>query len=128
MDDVLREVTFCKKTGINIIGIVENMSGFVCPSCTVNIFLYINCNSIYSQCRFNKNCIFSQECTNIFSSGGGIALSEMVKVPFLAKVPIDPQVGKLAEKGQSVLVTSPDSQVAQVFRKLVEELTKSKEA
>ncbi|KAM0735385.1 Cytosolic Fe-S cluster assembly factor Nubp2-like protein [Formica fusca] len=98
VDDVLREVTFCRKTGIHIIGIIENMSGFVCPSCT--------------------------ECTNIFSSGGGIALSEMVKVPFLAKVPIDPQVGKLADKGQSVLVTLPDSQVAQVFRKLVEELTK----
>lgn len=52
----------------------------------------------------------------------------MVKVPFLAKVPIDPQIGNLADKGQSVLVTLPDSQVAQVFRKLVEELTKSKEA
>jgi len=39
VDDVLREVTFCRKTGIPIIGIVENMSGFVCPSCTVSIFL-----------------------------------------------------------------------------------------
>ncbi|KAL2712889.1 cytosolic Fe-S cluster assembly factor NUBP2, partial [Vespula squamosa] len=102
VDDVLREVTFCRKTGIPIIGIVENMSGFVCPSC--------------------------EECTNIFSSGGGAALSEMVKVPFLVKVPIDPQVGRLADKAQSVLVTLPNSQVAQVFRKLVEELTKSKEA
>ncbi|EFN82065.1 cytosolic Fe-S cluster assembly factor NUBP2 homolog [Harpegnathos saltator] len=102
VDDVLREVTFCRKTGIHIVGIIENMSGFICPSCT--------------------------ECTNIFSSGGGIALSDMVKVPFLAKVPIDPQIDKLADKGQSVLVTLPDSQVAQVFRKLVEELTKSKEA
>ncbi|XP_036147735.1 cytosolic Fe-S cluster assembly factor NUBP2 homolog isoform X2 [Monomorium pharaonis] len=102
VDDVLREVTFCRKTGIHIIGIVENMSGFICPSCT--------------------------GCTNIFSSGGGIALSEMVKIPFLIKIPIDPQVGKLADKGQSVLTMLPDSQVAQVFRKLVEELTKSKEA
>lgn len=52
----------------------------------------------------------------------------MVKVPFLVKVPIDPEVGRLADKAQSVLVTLPNSQVAQVFRKLVEELTKSKEA
>ncbi|XP_063980907.1 cytosolic Fe-S cluster assembly factor Nubp2 homolog [Diachasmimorpha longicaudata] len=102
VDDVLREITFCRKTGIPVIGIVENMSGFVCPTCS--------------------------ECTNIFSSGGGIALSEMVKVPFLAKLPIDPAIGKFADKGQSILVTLPDSQVAQVFRKLVEELTKSKEA
>ncbi|XP_066594790.1 cytosolic Fe-S cluster assembly factor Nubp2 homolog [Prorops nasuta] len=102
IDDVLREVTFCRKTGIPIIGIIENMSGFVCPTCT--------------------------ECTNIFSSGGGIALSEMVKVPFLAKVPIDPEVGKSADRGQSVLKALPDSQIAQVFRKLVDELTQSKEA
>lgn len=52
----------------------------------------------------------------------------MVKVPFLVKIPIDPQVGRLADKAQSVLITLPNSQVAQVFRKLVEELTKSKEA
>lgn len=104
------------------------MSGFVCPSCTVSTLSHLQfCNSILLFDSFNKF-YFLQECTNIFSSGGGIALSEMVKVPFLAKVPIDPQVGKLADKGQSVLVTLPDSQVAQVFRKLVEELTKSKEA
>ncbi|XP_012283676.1 cytosolic Fe-S cluster assembly factor NUBP2 homolog [Orussus abietinus] len=102
VDDVLREVTFCRKTGIPIIGIVENMSGFVCPTCA--------------------------ECTNIFSSGGGRSLSEMVKVPFLAKIPIDPALGKLGEKGQSIMSSLPDSQVALVYRKLVEELTKSKEA
>ncbi|KAK0081439.1 hypothetical protein PV325_012191 [Microctonus aethiopoides] len=102
VDDVLREITFCRKTGIPIIGIIENMSGFVCPTCS--------------------------ECTNIFSSGGGMALSDMVKVPFLAKLPIDPAIGKLADKGESILITLPNSQVAQVFRKLVEELTKSKEA
>jgi len=40
VDDVLREVTFCRKTGIHIIGIIENMSGFVCPSCTVSTLSY----------------------------------------------------------------------------------------
>ncbi|KAG8040714.1 hypothetical protein G9C98_002710 [Cotesia typhae] len=72
--------------------------------------------------------VLREECTNIFSSGGGVALSELVKVPFLAKLPIDPAIGKLADKGQSILISMPDSQVAQVLRKLVEELTKSKEA
>lgn len=33
--DVRREITFCKKTGLRILGIVENMSGFVCPHCSV---------------------------------------------------------------------------------------------
>jgi len=102
VDDVIREITFCKKTGIPIVGIVENMSGFVCPTCS--------------------------ECTNIFSSNGGLSLSEMVKVPFLTKIPIDPIIGRLADRSQSVLKMYPDSKIAEVFRKLVEELTKSKEA
>merc|ERR550519_2615161 len=51
VNDVRREVTFCHKTGIPIIGIVENMSGYVCPHCS--------------------------ECTNIFSSGGGQSLSNL---------------------------------------------------
>jgi Mrp family chromosome partitioning ATPase len=62
--DVLREATFCKKIGIPILGVIENMSGFVCPHCS--------------------------ECTNIFSSGGGTILAETSKVPFLGKIPIDP--------------------------------------
>ncbi|XP_023245043.1 cytosolic Fe-S cluster assembly factor NUBP2 homolog [Copidosoma floridanum] len=102
VDDVMREITFCKKTGIPVVGIVENMSGFVCPTCS--------------------------ECTNIFSSNGGVSLSEMVKIPFLTKIPIDPTIGRLADRGQSVLKIYPDSKIAQVFRKLVEEITKSKEA
>lgn len=36
VDDVNRELTFCKRTGINVLGIIENMSGFVCPSCSVS--------------------------------------------------------------------------------------------
>lgn len=34
--DVRREVTFCKKTGLPVIGVIENMSGFVCPHCSVS--------------------------------------------------------------------------------------------
>ncbi|XP_066902354.1 cytosolic Fe-S cluster assembly factor Nubp2 homolog [Halyomorpha halys] len=64
IEDVRKEVTFCKKTGIPIIGIVENMSGYVCPNCS--------------------------ECTNIFSKGGGKLLSKHAHVPFLGSIPIDP--------------------------------------
>jgi Mrp family chromosome partitioning ATPase len=45
VNDVRREITFCKKVGIPISGIVENMSGFVCPCCNV-------CN-VFFICRFN---------------------------------------------------------------------------
>ncbi|KAB0401446.1 hypothetical protein E2I00_009230, partial [Balaenoptera physalus] len=55
--DVRRELTFCKKVGLRVIGVVENMSGFVCPHCA--------------------------ECTNIFSRGGGEELARHAGVPFL---------------------------------------------
>merc|ERR1711983_238081 len=75
--DVRREVTFCKKAKLKILGVVENMSGFVCPNC--------------------------KDCTNIFSKGGGKALAEHVKVPFLAEIPIDPDLAMAAEKGENFM-------------------------
>lgn len=73
--DVKKELNFCKKTGINVIGVVENMSGFVCPNCS--------------------------ECTNIFSSGGGKVMAEEFNVKFLGSVPIDPQFVMLIETGRT---------------------------
>ncbi|POS87801.1 Cytosolic Fe-S cluster assembly factor CFD1 [Erysiphe pulchra] len=73
--DVKKELNFCIKTGIPVIGIVENMSGFVCPQCS--------------------------ECTNIFSSGGGKSMAEEFHLKFLASVPIDPQLVLLFETGKT---------------------------
>lgn len=99
IEDVRKEVTFCKKTGINILGIVENMSGFVCPNCA--------------------------ECSNIFSSGGGEALAELAKVPFLGTLPIDPRVGELAGTGKSCITELPGCTTSNVLQKIVEKLSKS---
>jgi len=99
IEDVRKELTFCRKTGINVIGIVENMSGFVCPNC--------------------------RECTNIFSSGGGESLASISKIPFLGTLPIDPRVGKLAGTGKSALSELPDSTTAKVFVEIVNKLTKA---
>ncbi|GKT84085.1 cytosolic Fe-S cluster assembling factor cfd-1 [Colletotrichum tofieldiae] len=72
--DVKKELNFCVKTGLKVLGVVENMSGFVCPHCS--------------------------ECTNIFSSGGGAVMAQEFGVPFLGTVPIDPQFGELVESGR----------------------------
>lgn len=72
--DVRKELNFCAKTGIHIIGVIENMSGFVCPNCS--------------------------ECTNIFSSGGGQVMAQEFSVKFLGNVPIDPQFVLLVEAGR----------------------------
>lgn len=72
--DVRKELNFCVKTGIHVMGVVENMSGFVCPNCS--------------------------ECTHIFSKGGGEVMATDFKVPFLGSVPLDPQFVVLVETGQ----------------------------
>ncbi|XP_032854284.1 cytosolic Fe-S cluster assembly factor NUBP2 isoform X2 [Tyto alba] len=81
--DVRRELTFCKKTGLRVLGIVENMSGFVCPHCS--------------------------ECTNIFSKGGGEELAKHAGVPFLGCVPLDPQLSQSLEEGRDFIQEFPKS-------------------
>ncbi|KZZ88198.1 cytosolic Fe-S cluster assembling factor cfd1 [Moelleriella libera RCEF 2490] len=72
--DVRKELNFCFKTGIRVLGVVENMSGYVCPHCS--------------------------ECTDIFGSGGGRNMAEEFKVPFLGSLPIDAQFIALLEEGR----------------------------
>jgi Mrp family chromosome partitioning ATPase len=71
--DVRKELSFCSKTATPVLGVVENMAGFVCPHCA--------------------------ECTDIFSKGGGEVMAREYGVPFLGRVPIDPMFGRLIEEG-----------------------------
>jgi Mrp family chromosome partitioning ATPase len=73
ISDVKKELNFCKKTGIRVLGVVENMAGFVCPNCS--------------------------ECTNVFSKGGGEVMARDFEVPFLGSIPIDPAFVQLIEEG-----------------------------
>ncbi|KEZ43893.1 Cytosolic Fe-S cluster assembly factor CFD1 [Scedosporium apiospermum] len=72
--DVRKELNFCSATGIKVLGVVENMSGFVCENCA--------------------------DCSDLFGSGGGKETAEDFNVPFLGSVPIDPQFGELVESGR----------------------------
>ncbi|KAF7596606.1 cytosolic Fe-S cluster assembly factor cfd1 [Aspergillus hancockii] len=69
--DVRKEVNFCVKTQIPMLGVVENMSGYTCPCCG--------------------------EVTNLFSSGGGKVMAQETGVRFLGAVPVDVQFGELVE-------------------------------
>lgn len=69
--DVEREITFCRTVGMPIVGVVENMSGYVCPHCS--------------------------HCTNVFSRDGGEQLALKHGLPFLGRVPICPQFARLVE-------------------------------
>ncbi|KKK22310.1 nucleotide binding protein [Aspergillus rambellii] len=71
--DVRKEVNFCVKTSIPMLGVVENMSGYTCPCCG--------------------------EVSNLFSSGGGEVMAREMGVRFLGRVPVDVKFGELVEGG-----------------------------
>ena len=74
ISDVKKEINFCSKTGVKVLGVIENMAGFVCPNCS--------------------------ECTNVFSKGGGEVMAREFGVPFLGSIPIDPMFIRLIEEGK----------------------------
>ncbi len=93
IDDVRRSVNFCRHTENPILGIVENMSGFVCPHCN--------------------------QAVDIFNTGGGEKLAAETGVPFLGRIPLDPEMVRAADLGYSLLKTSHDSPTAQAINAIV---------
>lgn len=71
VNDVKKEMNFCHKVKFRILGVIENMSGFICPYCA--------------------------ECTDIFSSGGGKVFAEQYGIKYLGNLPIDPKFVQLIE-------------------------------
>jgi ATP-binding protein involved in chromosome partitioning len=90
---VKKAITFAQRLGMPIIGVVENMSGFVCPTCGAKI--------------------------DIFQSGGGKKLAEETVVPFLGSIPIDPKVSMDSDKGSLFVIDDVDSPAAKAFIEIV---------
>ena len=99
--DVRKEIDFCRKAGIKVLGIVENMSGFVCPSCT------------------HTSQIFKA------TTGGARKLAKETSIPFLGAVPLDPRIGMACDYGESFFDNFPDSPACvalqHVVRRVIEE-------
>lgn len=92
-DDVKKELSFCHKLELRCLGIVENMSGFVCPYCA--------------------------HCTDIFSKGGGRRLAEMYEVAFLGAIPIDPNLSLAEDQGRA-FVTAEASQTVEAITAVID--------
>jgi len=86
----------CRKANIQILGIIENMSGYVCPYCDRRV--------------------------DIMQSGGGKKLAEELGVPLLAQIPLVPKVGACADQGQLFIIENPSSPVSQTVFKGVEQI------
>ena len=96
LQDVRREIDFCRKVGVKIIGLVENMSGFVCPGCKT------------------ESQIFRP------STGGGKRLAEETGIEFLGSVPLDPRIGRSADYGVSFLDEFPDSPASVAYMSIIQ--------
>ena len=93
---VKKAITFAERLNMPIIGVVENMSGFVCPHCGKK--------------------------TEIFQSGGGKKMAQEAGVPFLGNIPIDPTVGLDSDKGTPFVIKHKDSTAAKAFTEIVEKI------
>ncbi|KAI8501192.1 Cytosolic Fe-S cluster assembly factor nubp1 [Branchiostoma belcheri] len=94
--DVRKEINFCKKVQLPVVGVVENMSGFVCPSCQ------------------NESQIFPP------TTGGAEKMAADMGVPFLGKLPLDPRIGKCCDEGKSFLSVEPDSPAAKAYKEVIQ--------
>jgi ATP-binding protein involved in chromosome partitioning len=89
--DAAKALAMFRGVGVPVLGLVENMSGFICPHCGARVDIFPP------------------------SHGAGAALEE---VPLLAAVPLDPATAASSDRGQPVVVSVPDSAAAQAFMAL----------
>ena len=92
--DVRKSINFCRKLNLPVLGVIENMSGFICPKCG--------------------------ELTNIFSKDGAKNMAEDMKVPFLGNVPIDAEIARNGDLGTPFVCSESSSATAAAFNKIVE--------
>jgi len=93
VSDVRRCITFCGEVSLPVVGILENMSGLVCPKCGERI--------------------------DLFKRGGGMALAKEMGVPFLGQIPLDPEVVTAGDAGIPLAGDGPQSSAAKAFADIV---------
>ncbi len=93
---VKKSVSFAKQVGVPVIGVIENMSGFVCPDCGAKI--------------------------DIFKAGGGKRIADSMAVPYLGAIPIDPKICNDSDGGLSFMAGNSVSPAAKAFGKIVKKI------
>lgn len=93
--DVRKEIDFCRKANIPILGLVENMAGFVCPNCQ------------------GKSDIF------VATTGGGKKFAEEMGIPFLGSVPLDPRIGRCGDEGLNFVEEYPESPTTAAIKEVL---------
>ena len=99
--DVRKSLDFCRQLKLNVLGIVENMSGFICPECGKE--------------------------TEIFQGNNGELMAKEAGVPFLGKIPIDPAVGTSCDSGAPFVYHYSKTETAKRFENVIEKILQNEE-
>lgn len=94
--DVRKSITFCRKLGVPVLGVVENMGAFACPHCG--------------------------QTTAILRDGAGKRIADEMQVPYLGSIPIDPLVAETSDKGVPIIEGHPGSTASILLRRIVDEI------
>ena len=89
-----RGITMFEKVNVKILGIIENMSYYVCPHCG--------------------------QRDDVFGHGGAKREAERLEVPFLGELPLNTEIRAAGDRGEPIVVAAPDSEAARAFRKCAE--------
>ena len=96
VDDAKRSMDMFKQLHIPIAGVIENMSGFICPNCGVEY--------------------------DIFGKGAAATLAKDYDTKILAQIPIEPAIREGGDNGNPIIVSAPESESAKRFSKAAKEL------
>jgi len=94
--DVKKCITFCRQLKLPVLGVLENMSGFICPKCG--------------------------EKTDILKSGGGEDMAMQMAVPFLGRIPIDPQIVQACDAGKPYVSHYNRTPTANAFKRILTQI------
>jgi ATP-binding protein involved in chromosome partitioning len=94
--DVVRGVAMFRPVQVPILGVVENMSVFVCPSCG--------------------------DEDEIFGRGGGEMVATAAGVPLLGKIPLDVRIREEGDRGQPIVLSMPESRPAEIYLEIARTL------
>lgn len=96
LSDARKGIMMFKQVNVDVLGIIENMSYFLCPHC--------------------------HERTDIFSHGGGEKTASRYEVPFLGEIPLSTPVREGGDQGKPIVVSDPESEASKTFHEIARNL------
>ncbi|KAL4653201.1 hypothetical protein ACB092_01G286200 [Castanea dentata] len=130
--DVRKEINFCKKVGVKVLGVVENMSGLCQPLMDFKFMRMTETGEHIDVSERVREYLREKApelqnliaCSEVFdsSSGGAEKMCREMDVPFLGKVPLDPQLCKAAEEGRSCFIDKKCQVSAPALKIVIEKM------